>query len=271
MQVIGHTLCWHQQSPAWLFQDENGKPLPREAALANLKSHVHGVVGHFKGKIRGWDVVNEAISDGPGGMLRDTPARRAIGDDYVVKAFQFAHEADRDVELYYNDYNIEHGPKRDRAIELIRQIKAAGARIDAVGIQGHWMLDFPSVAEIERGLNAWSREGVKLMISEMDVDVLPRSKPGGANLDALEAEGLDPYRSGLPDTVQRKLAERYEQLFSLLVKTPQVTRITLWGTTDGHSWLNNFPVRGRTNYPLLFDRSYHPKPAFDAVVRSLQH
>jgi endo-1,4-beta-xylanase len=270
MQVIGHNLCWHSQAPRWLFQGGDGQPLPREAALANLKAHIEAVVKHFKGKVKGWDVVNEAVNDGPSPYLRNTPARRAIGDDFVVKAFEFAHQADPDVELYYNDYNIEQGGKRERALHLIRQIKAAGARIDAVGIQGHWQLESPAVEEIDRGIRAFAGEGLKVMITELDVDVLPRGRGFGADVNATERQGSDPYRAGLPEAVQKKLADRYGALFSMFMRHPEVTRVTFWGVTDGDSWLNGFPVRGRTNYPLLFDRQMRPKPAFDAVIKALQ-
>ncbi len=266
--VIGHTLLWHHQAPRWLFEDEQGEPLPREQALENLRNHIHTVVGHFKGRIKGWDVVNEAIDDG-GPYLRDTPARRAIGDDYIIKAFQFAHEADPDVELYYNDYNIERDYKRDKALRLVRELKEAGVRLDAVGIQGHWLLESPDLEEIERGTRAYLDEGLAVMFTEVDVDPLPR-RDAGADLSATERQGLDPYQDGLPDDVQRRLAERYDQLFRLMLVDPDVTRITLWGTTDGHSWLNSWPVRGRTNHPLLFDRDFQPKPAFDTAVQALR-
>ncbi len=270
IQVIGHTLCWHNQAPQWLFQDNAGQPLGRDAALANLRVHIETVVKHFKGRVKGWDVVNEAINDAPEPYLRDTPARRAIGDDYVLKAFEFAHEADPDAELYYNDYGIDVGDKRDRALRLIRQIKQAGLRIDAVGIQGHWALQTPPVAEIERGIQTFVGERLRVMITEMDIDVLPRNRGLGADINAIEREGMDPYKAGLPDEVQRSLADRYGALFAMFRRYPQVTRVTLWGVSDGDSWLNNFPVRGRTNHPLLYDRQLRPKPAFSAVIRALQ-
>jgi endo-1,4-beta-xylanase len=269
MQVVGHTLCWHSQAPRWLFQDDGGQPLRREAALANLKVHIETVVKHFKGKVKGWDVVNEAINDAAEPYLRNTPARQAIGDDYVLKAFQFAHEADPDAELYYNDYGIDVGGKRDRAVRLIRQIKEAGLRIDAVGIQGHWRLQSPSVEEIERGIRTFVDERLKVMITEMDVDVLPRNGQG-ADINATERQGNDPYRAGLPEDVQRSLADRYGALFTMFMRYPQITRVTLWGVSDGDSWLNNFPVRGRTNHPLLFDRQLQPKLAFREVIKVLQ-
>lgn len=269
MQVIGHTLVWHQQSSKWLFEDENGKPLPRDVALKHMKVHITTVVQHFKGKVKGWDVVNEAVPDGPGD-LRDTPALRAIGDDYVLKAFEFAHEADPDVELYYNDYNIDQDYKRDRALRLVKRIRDAGLRIDGIGIQGHYMLDSPSIEEIERGIQAYVDAGFNVMITELDVDVLPRTGGGGADIHAAEQEGLNPYKDGMPSEVQQELADRYRELFTVFLQYPQVTRVTFWGINDGKTWLNNFPVRGRTNHPLLWDRQYRAKPAFDAVYDVLE-
>lgn len=272
MKVVGHTLCWHNQSPAWLFQDADKKPLSRETALANLKAHIDAVAGHFKGQVIGWDVVNEAISDSPGEYLRDTPARRAIGDDYIVKAFEFAHAADPGAELYYNDYSNENPEKREKTIRLIRELKAAGCRVDGVGIQGHFMTKYASTTAkiLDQAIGAFAAEGVKVMITELDVDVLPR-KSSGAEVTATEKEGLDPYKSGLTEEASEALTSFYADIFHVLAKHPKtVTRVTFWGTHDGSSWLNNWPVRGRTNHPLLFDRQLQPKPAFNVVLQTLQ-
>lgn len=269
MKLIGHTLVWHNQAPKWMFEDESGQPLPRELALENLKHHIDTVVEHFKGRVVGWDVVNEAISDREDEYLRDTPARRAIGDDYIARAFEFAHAADPDVELYYNDYSIEQPNKRKKTLRLIRELQAAGVRIDAVGIQGHWLIDGPETQVIDDAIAAYASLGVKVMITELDVDPLPRRRGAGADLSAIEREGLDPFKDGLPDEMQRKLAERYREIFLVLMKQADagtLTRITFWGTHDGTSWLNNFPVRGRTNHPLLWDRELSPKPSFHAVI-----
>ena len=255
MKLVGHTLVWHQQSPAWMFQDENKQPLPRDKALENLKAHIDAVAKHFAGRVRGWDVVNEAI-----------------GDDYVIKAFEFARAADPNVELYYNDYNIESPYKHKKALRLIREIKAAGVRLDGVGIQGHWLLESPPPKEIDDAIEAFAGLGVKVMITELDVDVLPR-KGAGADISATETQGLDPYKNGLPDAVQRKLARRYGELFKVLAKhrdTGVMTRVTFWGFYDGSTWLNNWPVRGRTNHPFLWDRELQPKPALGAVVEALK-
>ena len=268
MKVVGHNLCWHQQSPAWMFADADKKPLPREQALANLKNHIDTVVKHFKGNVIGWDVVNEAMSDSPKEYLRDTPAHRAIGDDFIEKAFEFAHAADPDVALYYNDYNIEEPVKREKVIRLIRQLKAKNLRIDGVGIQGHWLINHTDPKTVDDAITAFTNEGMKVMITEMDIDVLPRKS--GAEISATEKLGANPYKDGCPPEVLQQQADRYAAFFAVFMKHRDVvTRITFWGVDDGTSWLNGWPVKGRTNYPLLFDRELKPKPAFFAVLKSI--
>ncbi|QDV36215.1 endo-1,4-beta-xylanase [Tautonia plasticadhaerens] len=270
MEVIGHTLCWHSQSPRWMYQGPDGEPLSRDEALRNLEGHIDAVMGHFKGKVVGWDVVNEAISDAGDDHLRNTLARRAIGHDYIVKAFELAHEADPDAELYYNDYDNEQPEKREKTLRLIRELKAAGVRLDAVGMQCHFRLDEPDAPDLlDRAIAAYAAEGVKVMLTELDVDVLPR-RTRGADVVTRERGGADPYRDGLPPEVAEAQARYYARIFEVVRKHPGVvTRVTFWGTHDGASWLNSFPVRGRTNHPLLWDRDLEPKPAFEAVLETL--
>ena len=271
-KVVGHTLCWHSQAPAWMFRGRDGTPLPRDQALKNLKSHIDTVAGHFRGKLVGWDVVNEAISDdsAEGRYLRDTPARRAIGDDYIARAFEFAHAADPDAELYYNDYGNENPAKLEKTLRLIRELKNQDVRLDAVGIQSHLRLDDPgTVDRLDRAISAYAAEGVKVVVSELDVDVLPR-RTRGADVAAREQRGVDPYINGLPLDVAEQQARFYERLFQVFVKHPGVvTRVTFWGVHDGTSWLNSWPVSHRTNHPLLWGRDLQPKPAFKAVLKVL--
>jgi endo-1,4-beta-xylanase len=270
MFVVGHTLVWHNQTPAWAFQDDSGQPLSRDALIERMRDHIHTVVGRYKGKIGGWDVVNEAFEDD--GALRDSPWRIIIGDDYLELAFRFAHEADPEAELYYNDYNEWHPGKRKAVTRLVRSFKAKGIRIDGIGLQGHWGLDYPSLPEIEAMLNDYGKLGVKLMVTELDMNILPRPGAQTAAEVSATAEGsdaLDPYAAGLPDEMSQKLADRYAAVFAMFVKhRDKIDRVTMWGVHDGQSWLNYWPIRGRTAYPLLFDRQLQPKPAFDAVVRA---
>lgn len=274
MTLIGHTLVWHNQTPAWVFAGKDGAALDRATALARMREHILAVVGRYRGRIKGWDVVNEAINDDAEGSLRKTKWREAIGDDYIAKAFEFAHEADPQAELYYNDYSLTSAPKRAAAIRIVKDLKARGLRVDGIGEQGHWLLDRPSLAEIEATITDLAAAGVKVLITELDVDVLPRD-PGmyGADLEkkAKYKAETDLYVAGLPPDKQAELARRYADVFALFVKhRDKITRVTFWGVNDRQSWLNGFPIPGRTNHPLLFDRQGQAKPAFQAVVEALQ-
>jgi endo-1,4-beta-xylanase len=267
MFIIGHCLVWHSQVPRWVFQDDQGKPLTRDALLDRMHDHIKTVVGHFKGRIGGWDVVNEALNED--GTMRKSQWYNIIGDDFIIKAFQFAHEADPNVELYYNDYSLENEPKRKGAVELIKKLKAANVPVRAVGLQGHDKLDWPTAQQQSDTIQAFAALGVKVNITELDIDVLPRMARGGNSADvadvAAAARGANPYANGLPDAVQQQLADKYAELFKVFVAhRDSITRITLWGVTDADSWLN----RGRANYPLLFDRDGKPKPAFYSVIKT---
>jgi endo-1,4-beta-xylanase len=266
MFMVGHPLVWHGQTPKWVFEDASGKPLDRDALLQRMREHIQTVVGRYKGRIQAWDVVNEAIADD--GTLRASPWYTIIGEDYIEKAFQYAHEADPDAELYYNDYSLENSVKRATALRLIKSLQEKGLRVTAVGTQGHWGFDWPTFDELNQTIADFSALGVKLMVTEMEIETLPTNYEG-ADIEKSEKwnAAMDPYRNGFPDDMQRKLAQRYRELFKLLLDHRDViTRVTFWGVTDGDSWKNNWPIQGRTNYPLLFDRQGQPKPAFYSVV-----
>lgn len=269
MFIVGHTLIWHNQTPAWVFKDDKGNPVDRETLLSRMRDHIQTVVGRYKGRIHGWDVVNEALNED--GTLRQSPWMKIIGEDYLVKAFEFAHESDPKAELYYNDYSLENEPKRNGAIELIKKLQARGVPIAAVGLQGHDKLDWPTVEQQDATISAFAKLGIKVDITELDIDVLPpATKANGADitLNVQLQSQLNPYSNSLPPSVQEQLAKRYGELFRVFQKHRDVIdRVTFWGVTDGDAWLNNWPVRGRTSYPLLFDRSGQPKRAFDAVIR----
>jgi endo-1,4-beta-xylanase len=272
MFVVGHTLVWHNQTPRWVFEDKKGNPVSRDELLKRLREHINTVVGRYKGKIRGWDVVNEALNED--GSLRQTPWLKIIGEDYIAKAFEYAHEADPDAELYYNDYSLENEPKRRGAVALIKKLQAAKIPVKAVGLQGHNNLTFPTVEQQNATLEEFAALGIKIAITELDVSVLPDPKGfSGAEvtLDYEMKEKLNPYKNELPPEMQKRLADRYAELFAVYLKHHRnIDRITFWNVTDKESWLNNFPVRGRTNYPLLFGRQGEIKPAFDAVIESVR-
>ena len=270
MFIIGHTLVWHEQTPDWVFKNADGSPVDHDTLLNCLSNHIFTVVGRYKGRIKGWDVVNEAVNED--GTLRQSPWYKILGPDFLVKAYQFAHAADPQAELYYNDYSTENEPKRRGAIALIRRLQAAGVHVTAVGIQEHVRLDWPPTQLISDAITAFSQLGVKVSITELDVDVLPEAFRGNGadvSINVAQRAELNPYPNGLPDSVQAALARRYADLFAVYIKhRAEMERVTLWGVEDGDSWLNNWPVRGRTNYPLLFDREGQPKPAYTAVLQT---
>jgi len=269
--LVGHTLVWHHQTPSWVFEGARGKPLDGELLLARMREYIRTVVGRYRGRVQGWDVVNEAFEDD--GTWRQSPWYTALGEEYVAKAFEFAHEADPDAELYYNDYNLWKMPKCQAAIRLVNSLRGRGIRVDGIGEQAHWVLDGPRVEEIEPALAELEKTGVRVMFTELDIDPLPRPEALiGADISKrLEvAPELDPYRDGLPESVGQRLAERYAEVFRMFVKHRAVSRVTFWCVTDADTWLNNWPVRGRTNHPLLWDRQGRPKPAFHAVVEALK-
>jgi len=274
MFIVGHTLVWWHQTPDWVFQDGAGKTLSREALLERMREHIFTVMGRYRGRIHAWDVVNESvIADG---QLRKSKWLEIIGEDYVLKAFEYARQADPNAQLYYNDYDNEKPPQTEGVVRLIRNLQSKGIRVDGVGIQGHWFLDCPRIEEIENCILALYQLGVKLMITELDVSVLPFYAVDSrvTDLSAFDPETQkkhNPYAEAVPDSVQNALANRYAELFSLFRKhRARLSRVTFWAVHDGQSWRNYLPIRGRTDYPMLFDRHRKPKPALDAVIRTGQ-
>jgi endo-1,4-beta-xylanase len=270
MFIVGHTLVWHSQTPRWVFEDATGAPLTRDALLARMRDHIHTVVGRYKGRVNGWDVVNEALEED--GTLRKSRWLTIIGDDFIEQAFRFAQEADPTAELYYNDYSLENPAKRAGAKTLIKRLKAKGIPIKAIGMQAHFKLDWPSVGLEDSTITMFASLGVNVNITELDIDMLPPAMQGrGADVSArgTNSAAVNPYAAGLPAAQQQTLAQRYAEMFRVFLKHENVIdRVTFWGVADGDSWLNNWPVRGRTAYPLLFDRNHARKPAFDAVINA---
>lgn len=270
IEVAGHVLVWHQQTPDWVFQDASGNPASRELLLARMENHINAVVGRYKGRVQSWEVVNEALNED--GSLRQTPWLEIIGEDYIEKAFEFAHAADPEAKLYYNDYNMFKPDKAAGARNLIAALKEKGMAVHGVGMQGHYGLDNPKdLREFDSAIRSFGRMGLEVYITEMDVSVLPfpPEEEWGADISInLElSEQYNPYANGLPADIQQQQARHYAKLFQILVANrATVSRVTFWGITDAHSWKNNWPMQGRTDYPLLFDRDHNPKPVFYKVT-----
>ena len=276
MFIIGHTLVWHNQCPPWFFTNASGKPNTKEEQIERLRSHIEAVAGRYAGHVNAWDVVNEVI--GEDGNYRPTTWVNAFGNgDTLVKyAFMFAARYAPNTELYYNDFNEWRPAKRDGIIRMIKMLQKEGIRVDGIGMQCHWGLNYPKTKYIEDAIDAYAACGVKVMITELDVDVLPLTKEGqiigqGMADKQFQLEEfksfLDPYPNGLPDSMQIVLANRYKELFKIFYgRKDKIARVTLWGVHDGISWKNGYPIPGRTNYPLLWDRQKQPKPALNAVL-----
>ena len=267
--VIGHCLVWHSQPPKWMFTDANGKTVSREVLIGRMYNHIMTVVTHYKGKIKGWDVVNEAFEDD--GSYRKSPYYNIIGPEFIELAFQFAHEADPNVELYYNDYSTSKPGKREAICKLVRSLKSKGLRIDAVGMQSHNGHNYPDYAEYEKSIEAFAAEGVKVMMTELDVNMLPNPEGfGGAEVSQnfeLQAK-YNPYVKGLDKKAQKLFNQRYLDLFKIIERHKDIiSRVTFWGVNDGHTWLNDWPIKGRTNYPTLIDRNNQLKPVVKEVEK----
>ncbi len=265
MFIVGHTLIWHSQLSPFASRISTA-----DSMLQFMTDHINTIAGRYAGKVNGWDVVNEALEED--GTLRKSVFLEKLGEDYIIKAFQLAQKAAPNTELYYNDYNIEQPKKRAGAIALIKKLQAAGVRIDGVGIQGHWRSYKVPLKDIEESIKEYAALGIKVHFTEVDLGVLPNPWDNDAadvNMKAEYSAKMNPYTSGLPDSVSARQAQSYADLFRLFLKYKKdIARITFWGVHDGQSWLNGWPIRGRTNYPLLFDRNYQPKDAFYKVIEA---
>jgi endo-1,4-beta-xylanase len=263
LKVNAHNLIWHSQLPAFMHHMQSA-----DSVKQYFKNHITTVASRYDGKVYSWDVVNEALNED--GTLRNSIFLQKLGDNYIVEAFRLAQKASPHSKLYYNDYNIEQPKKRAGTVALIKKIQAAGVRIDGVGIQGHWKAGNVPLNDIEESIKDFSALGIEVMFTELDLSVLPNPWENTTADVSATSKGnskMNPYANGLPDSVQQKLTKSYTDLFKLFMKYKKdISRVTFWGVNDGQSWLNNWPVRGRTNYPLLFDKNFKPKPAFYSVI-----
>lgn len=268
MFIIGHTLIWHSQAPSWFFVDSLGNDVSREVMIERMKTHISTLVGRYKGRVNAWDVVNETIMED--GSFRDSKLVQIIGEDFVNLAFQFAHEADPEAELYYNDYTMSISEKREATIRMVKKLQKEGIRIDGIGMQAHSSLSTPDMDEFEKSIEEFAKLGVKVMITELDISVLlfPDLNVGADVAKSYELKPeLNPYPKSLPDSIDIQLGNRYAEFFSLFNKHhDKISRVTVWGVNDAQTWRNYWPVAGRTDYPLLFDRDGKAKQAVQKII-----
>ena len=258
IKIRGHNLCWHQQTPDWMFKDGD-KQVSKETLLKRLKTHINTVVGRYKGKIYAWDVVNEAIDDNPANFLRNSKWFEICGEDFITKAFEYAHEADPGAKLYYNDYNSEFPEKRERIYKLLKSLKDKGVPIDGVGLQAHWSLKSPTEADLRTAIERYSSLGLKIQFTELDISIYPWEKDRRAKRPGES----DQFTADL----EARQAAKYAMVFNVFRAYKDViTNVTFWNVSDRHSWLDEYPVMGRKNYPLLFDANLQPKKAYWEVI-----
>lgn len=261
MKLRGHTLCWHNQTPKWFFVDSKGDTVSKAVLLQRLKDHITTVVARYKGKIYAWDVVNEVISDKHDEFYRNSPFYKICGEEYIAKAFQWAHEADPNAVLFYNDYNEIDPIKRDKIFKLVTDLKAAGVPIHGIGLQGHWALNEPSYDQLDKTLATFSSTGLKLQITELDISVYPKEH------NARDRRPEDDQVVFTQEKEQKQM-EVYKMCFELFRKyKDSITGVTFWNISDRYSWLDNFPVRNRKDYPLLFDKDLKPKKVYHEVIK----
>ncbi|NGZ74773.1 endo-1,4-beta-xylanase [Saccharibacillus alkalitolerans] len=254
MALRGHTLVWHNQTPDWVFEEKDGSPASREKVLERLRDHAGTVMGRYKGRISAWDVVNEAIEDKSGAYLRETKWLETVGEDYLEQAFRIAHEIDPSAQLFYNDYNETDPAKRDKIHRLVRSLLDAGTPVHGIGMQGHWNLYGPPIEEIREAIELYASLGVRLHITELDISAF--------RFDDRRTDLLAPTNE-----MEELLTRRYEEIFRLFREyRSAIDSVTFWGAADSGTWLDGFPVRGRLNWPLPFDRELKPKPAFWSIL-----
>ncbi len=277
MWKLGHALVWHNQTPSFFWFHEDGTPKTKPELIETMRSYIETVAGRYAGKIDAWDVVIEII--GEQGEYRNLGWVKAFdGDGYeVVKnAFTFASQYAPEAELYYSDFNVWRRSHLDGIVSMVKRLQKDGVRIDGVGIQGHWGLNYPEAQDIEHAIDTLASLGLKVSIGELDIDVLPLTKEGQVIGKCLQEAQfqleefktyLDPYRDGLPEDVAKELDARFEELFRIFYKhRNQIERVSFWGLTDDKSWKNGYPIPNRTNYPLLFNRDHSAKPALNALL-----
>ncbi|WP_254560491.1 endo-1,4-beta-xylanase [Dyadobacter diqingensis] len=257
--VRGHTLCWHSQVPNWFFTNSSGQQVTREELLGRLKQHITDVMTRYKGKIYAWDVVNEAVPDTGKSIYRQSKFYQIIGEEYIQKAFEYAHAIDPQAKLFYNDYNTESAAKREKIYQLVKKLKDKNVPIHGVGLQGHWSIYEPTQQELEKSIRQFADLGLAVQVTELDVSVYPKEHERRARKDT--------DQSIYTDEMMQKQSAHYKMLFDTFRKYKgTVTGVTFWNVSDRSSWLDNFPVSNRKDYPLLFDQHYQPKKAFEGVV-----
>lgn len=259
LKVRGHNLCWHEQVPNWMFKDNNGGPVTKEVLFKRLKDHITTVVKRYKGKIYAWDVVNEVIGDADDEFIRNSLWYQICGEEYIAKAFEYAHAADPEALLFYNDYNSERPVKRDKIYRLLKNLIDQKVPIHGIGLQAHWSVFEPAEKELREAIELYASLGLQIHFTELDMSVYPWEKNKRQKRSG-ESDRLTPE-------LEAKQIDQYAKVFKIFREYKKhITSVTFWNVSDRYSWLDYYPVPGRKNYPLLFDQNLQRKKAYQKVV-----
>lgn len=275
MRVHGHVLIWHSQCPYWFHHDANGKLVSKEVLKKRMKEHITTIMAHYKGRVSSWDVVNEAFEDD--GSFRNSLFYQILGEDFIPLAFQYAREADPTAELYYNDFSMNKPAKVDGVCKFFRPLIDKGMPIDAIGMQGHMILEDGAqeiISQYDYSIKAIASLGVKTFFSELDLSVLPNPYGfSGANVSdrfAYRPE-VDPFKDGVPADKQAEIDQFWVDFYKMLITHKEdIIRLNYWCVNDGNSWKNDFPIRGRHDYATLVDRNNQMKPVVQRIIELVQ-
>ncbi len=273
LEVVGHCLVWAKddRTDEWMKRGRGDEVVSKEVLLQRIEKHVETVVGRYHETATMWDVVNEALSDGSEGYLRDSIYTQATGIEFVETAFRAARKKDPDALLIYNDYNCHFPEKRQKLIRLLTELKERGVPVNAYGMQGHFELGDRSLTQLRETFETLRKLDIKIVVSELDIDVVTRGRWWAENGKFREElKAYDPYKNGLPSDIEEQQIHQYAALFRIFCEYEDIiARVSFWNLHDGESWLNYFPWQ-RTNHPLLFDRELKTKPAYDKVIEVLR-
>ena len=275
LKVMGHCLIWHSQCAKWFHYDSDGKLVSADTLKARMKEHITTIVKHFKGRVCAWDVCNECFEDD--GSFRNSLFYQILGSEFIPLAFQYAHDADPDIELYYNDFSMNKATKVEAVANFFAPLIKDGLPINAINMQGHIILEDGAnniIRDYAHSIDVIKSIGVKTGFSELDLSVLPNPFGfSGANVSdkfAYRPE-MDPYIEGFPTERQEEVDNFWVEFYKMLLQNKEaITRVNFWCLNDGNSWRNDFPIRGRKDYATLFDRQNNPKPTIEKLIKLVE-
>jgi len=256
----GHTIVWHNQTPSWLFLSDTGETVSKNELFKRLEEHISLLAKHYNDTVYVWDVLNEVIDtdNGDSNGFRLSPWYKIGGREIYEFAFRCMKEASPGTKLFYNDYNIENGEKLEATLRFLSGLLDAGVPVHGVGIQGHWYYNYPDGQILRNAIERYAALGLEVEFTELDISAYEFN----------DKRIVSEYFPSMPEDRHQQQAERYKEIFRIAANYPAVKNITTWGIADNHTWLDNFPVPGRKNWPLLFDQEYREKEVVSVLVET---